>query len=256
MDELIYDNIYGGYRAKEVETDTKKHRPNLIRRMQVLKGNNIGIIETIFRNNEISYDVFSGWIKKYEQRGKTVCICGHIISNIYQVRYGDTSALIGCECIKNFDPDLYESLKEIELKIKNDSYCTICEKDCKADHFDTEMHKNRFKKALAVIFKKHLLEYYKYIDEKRRIKDIVKLQTLKIIYRINREKIMMEQNLVECKTCSTLIPNNPYRPQCLDCWKRDKNEERKKVYKTSECQRRASKNYYHKTGVWNKDLPK
>ena len=50
MDELIYDHSYKGYRALVPEYDVKKHRSNLMRRMQILKGNEpTGLLKVFLR---------------------------------------------------------------------------------------------------------------------------------------------------------------------------------------------------------------
>ena len=133
--------------------------------------------------------------------------------------------------------------------------CTICKKDCEADHFDTPMHKRRFAKALEVMFKNQLVPYYKDYDEKVRVKHVVALTALQIIHKIRCEKLGQDRNLVMCSTCCDLIVYNKARPQCLVCWQNDKKGPRK-VYKTSQTMRRASKTYYHKTGCWTRAIPK
>lgn len=249
MDELVLDNFYKGYRAKEKESIVTKHRIHLIKRMKALKENEDGVVEAIYTPMAM-YDVFGDWKQKYytndyNEKVSTLCVCGHVITNIYKVRYGKKCALIGCECIKQFDPKVYAKLQSILITINKNCYCTICDKECKPEHFETQLHKNKFNERLKEIIKKKLTIYYEYIDNKRRIKDTIKKHCIEIIKRVAFEQNMISRNLVQCQTCPELITRDKYRPQCLNCWASDRNVKiQKKVYLTDESIRRASKKYY------------
>lgn len=262
MDGIIkIDNFY--FTSKFEETDPKKCSQNLINRMKLIDNTNF---------NKVSYcEIDDKFYKLDENKGiinfKEIpeylstrinrrCICGHKINNCFFVTNGINTAIIGCECIKKFNPDLYKKTKKLHNELKKTD-CNICNCNVQYKHFKSKTHLNKLSKKLSELRTKKILQ----IQNKNYISQIIsqmlifnkekKIRKLKFLeehlihkLKIKNEEEYLLKNFNKCTTCEHFIEKKPFITQCLDCWKLKNKVKSNKIYKTPQNIRDAVKRYY------------